>query len=80
MVNLTVDDLIRFQTAGVQHEAEINAAQAQAAAAQLFADRYARIRAAIDNKNDARKLKIIQRLIQANSATDFDAFMDNLGA
>jgi hypothetical protein len=78
MVNLTVDDLIRFQTAGVQHEAEINAAQAAAAAAQKDAERYQKIRAAVTT-SDAKQLRIIQRFIQADTGADFDNFIDNLG-
>ena len=53
---------------------------ARADAAQADATRYRKIRTAIDNVNDARKLRIILRLIQSNSGTDFDAFMDNIGA
>jgi hypothetical protein len=79
MVNLTAADLERFMLAGAQIEAEINAAQAAGAAAQLDAARYAKIRAAVEG-NEARQLRFIMRFIQADTGAGLDNFIDNLGA
>ena len=72
----TVDDLIRFQESGARIEVEFSLANAKAVAAEKDAVRYATIR----NATEKQKLKIIMRLIQANTASDFDNFIDNLGA
>jgi hypothetical protein len=76
---LTVDDLVRFQEAGARIEAEIAAAQAAAAAAQKDAERYQKIRAAVEG-NEARQLRFIMRFIQADTGAGLDNFIDNLGA
>lgn len=72
----TVEDLVRFQESGARIEAEFSSLRTASQAAQKDAARYAVIR----NATEKQKLKIIQRLIQANTPADFDAFIDNLGA
>jgi hypothetical protein len=79
MVTLTAADLERFMTAGAKIEAEINAAQASVATYKLDAERYRKIREAVEG-NEVRQLRFIQRFIQADTAAGFDNFVDNLGA
>jgi hypothetical protein len=79
MVDLTAADLERFMFAGAKVEAEINAAQAATAACQKDAERYQKIRAAVDG-NEARQLRFIMRFIQADNGPGLDNYIDNLGA
>lgn len=71
---LTVDDLVRFQEAGVRIEAEIKAAEAKAAQYELDAKRYAVLRGPRTNR---QTLKLIHALSQYEGP-QFDSFVDSI--
>ena len=79
MVNLTAADLERFMLAGAKIETEIGTAQTTAAACKLDAERYRKIRDAVEG-NETRQLRFIRRFIESDTAAGFDNFVDNLGA
>jgi hypothetical protein len=79
MVSLTVDDLVRFQESGARVEAEMQLMEQTMLACKADADRYRKIRAAVEG-NEARQLRFIQRYIQSDTGASLDNFIDNLGA